>query len=147
MKLLKIYSWIAGSKSDFIKSFRDNEALYQQAKNFWTNLDKSSLLLIAIFIVLGIFCAFYYYKPYNNKPGRHYTIRHWVGFLILTFVVTFLVTFGSEYLIAEPKLKGAVGLEIKIAIGNAIYASAIYFITSLVWCNIGTTNAYRFLKF
>ena len=147
MKLLKIYSWIAGSKSDFIKSFRDNEALYQQAKNFWTNLDKSSLLLIAIFIVLGIFCAFYYYKPYNNKPGRHYTIQHWVGFLILTFIVTLLVTFGSEYLIAEPNLKGAVGLEIKIAIGNAIYASAIYFITSLVWCNIGTTNAYRFLKF
>ena len=61
-------------------------------------------------------------------------------------VSTLLLTFGFEYFAAHPSLNGAVLLELKIAIGNALYASLLYFVTSFVWCNWFPTNAYRWFK-
>lgn len=147
MKLLKLYSWIAGTLSDFTKPFQENEALYKQARAFWGKLENNSMLIFLICIVLGISFAAYYYRPYNNKPGRHYTLGHWAVFLFVTFLFTFLVTLGAEYLMVEPKIQGALTLEAKIALGNAIYASFLYFITSVVWCNAFPTNACRIFKF
>lgn len=147
MKLLKIYKWIAGGMPDFTRQFQENEQLYKQAQAFWNKLENSSLLIVLIFLVLGIALAAWYYKPYNNKPGRHYTPKHWAIFLIVTFVVTFLVTLGFEYFAVHSKLQGAFMLEAKIALGNAIYAMGMYLITSLVWCNWLPTNAYRMFKF
>lgn len=147
MKLLKLYSWFAGSLSDFSNSFKDNEALYKQALAFWGNLENVSILIFIIFIVLGIALAAYYYKPYNDRPGRHYKLSHWAVFLIVTLFLTFAVTFGFEYLSVEPKLKGAAWLEAKIAICNAIYAAGLYVVTSFVWCNSKLpTNACRIFK-
>lgn len=149
MKLLKIYSWIAGSMNDFARPFtqRDNEELYKQAKEFWTQLDNLSIVIVLIFVILGTALAAYYYKPYNDKPGRHYTLKYWIFFFFVTFILTFSLTFGFEYFAVPPKLDGATLLEIKIAIGNAIYASLVYIVTSIVWCNVGRTNACRIFKF
>lgn len=147
MKLLKLYSWIAGSLSDFTKPFQENEALYKQARAFWMRLENNLIIIFLICIVLGISFAAYYYTSYNNQPGRHYTLWHWVGFFFVTFVVTLLVTLGVEYLLVEPKISGAWGLETKIALCNAIYASVLYFLTSVFWCNIAPTNACRIFKF
>lgn len=146
MKLLDLYKWIAGSMSSFTKPFQENEALFNQAKSFWRHLDGSMMVVIAIFIVLGIALAITYYKPYNDKPGRHYRPTHWLIFLAITFVLTFAVTWGFEYIAVKPVLKGAAMLEMKIAMGNAIYASVLYFVTSIVWCNALPTNAYRLFK-
>ena len=147
MKLLKLYSWIAGSLSDFTKPFQENEALYKQARAFWGKLENNSMIIFLICLVLGISIAIFYYKPYNEKPGRHYTLGHWLWFLLSAFIVTFLVTFGFEYFAVPPKINGAAALEAKIALGNAIYAVIAYFITSVIWCNIGPTNACRIFKF
>lgn len=147
MKPLDLYEWIAGSMSNFTKPFQENEALFNQAKSFWRHLDGSMMVVIAIFIVLGIALAITYYKPYNDKPGRHYRPTHWLIFLAITFVLTFSVTWGFEYIAVKPVLKGAAMLEMKIALGNAIYASVLYFVTSVVWCNALPTNAYRLFKF
>ena len=147
MKLLKLYSWIAGSLADFTKPFKENEALYKQAKAFWDKLENSSLVIVLIFLVLGIAWAAYYYTSYNNNPGRHYTPKHWILMLLFTAVVTFLVTLGFEYLAVEPKINGAFLLEVKIAIGNALYAAFAYLLTSIVWCNTLPTNAYKMFKF
>lgn len=147
MKPLDLYEWIAGSMSHFTKPFQNNEALYDQAKTFWRTLDSSMMFGIAAFVVFGIALAYIYYKPYNNKPGRRYRRTHWLGFLALTFVATFVVTWGFECLAAKPILKGAVILEMKVALANALYAAIIYFVTSWVWCNFFPTNAYRLLKF
>jgi len=147
MKLLKLYSWIAGSLADFTKPFRENEALYKQARAFWAKLENYSIVIFLICLVLGIALACIYYKPYNNSPGRHYKLNHWVVFLLITFVLTFLVTLGFEYFTVPPKIADSFGLEAKIALGNAIYASFVYFIISVAWCNIGSTNACRIFKF
>lgn len=146
MKLLKLYDWIAGSMTDFTSQFKNNEVLYNQARAFWNKLEGSSSIIVLIFVILGIALAAFYYKPYNNMPGRHYTPKHWLLFLAITFGVTFLLTFGFEYIAVAPRLSGAMLLEIKVALGNAIYASILYFVVSIVWCNAFTTNAYRWFK-
>ena len=105
------------------------------------------MITIAIFVVLGVALAAIYYKPYNDKPGRHYRPTHWLLFMVVAFVLTLLVTWGFEYIAVKPVLKGALMLEFKVALGNAIYATGLYFLTSLVWCNALPTNAYRLFKF
>lgn len=148
MKGLEIYKWIAGSKNDFTKPFKnpDNYALYDQAKTFWEQLNQWSVIIIAIFIIVGIALAWGYYKPYNEYPRRHYLPSHWLVFCVATIILSFVITLGFECLIATPKLKGAFILELRIALGNAIYAFVVYFITSIVWCNWLSTNAYPIFK-
>jgi membrane-associated HD superfamily phosphohydrolase len=147
MKILSFYKWIAGSMTDFINQFRNNEVLYNQARAYWNKLESSSSIILLIFIVIGIAMAFCYYQPYNNRPGRHYTPKHWLIFLAITFVLTFFVTWGFEYFAAKPVLDTTTMLQLKIALGNAIYASLLYFVVSVVWCFAFPTNAYRLFKF
>ena len=147
MKLLKLYSLIAGTKPDFAGQFRNNESLYKQAIAFWNKMEGFSIFIVLLFVIFGILLSYIYYSPYNKQPGRHYTPSHWLGFLAITFVLTFMVTLGFEYFAATPRLNGALFLQIKIALGNALYASIVYFVCSIVWCNWLPTNAYRLLKF
>lgn len=148
MKLLKLYSWIAGNMADFTKPYTGNKALYAQARAFWNKLENSSTLIVLIFLVLGIAMTAYYYTSYNNRPGRHYTPKHWLIMLVATIVLTFLVTFGFESLTLKTSIIEATMLELKIAIGNAIYSGIIYLLTSIVWCNSPLpTNAYKIFKF
>lgn len=147
MKLLKLYELFTGKMTDFLSQFQNNDSLYQQARVLWNKLEGISTILLIIFLVVGIALAFFYYKPYNNRPGRHYTPKHWVIFLIVTFAVAFILTLGFEYISVAPHLKGALLLETKIALGNGIYASALYILVSVLWCNALPTNAYRLFKF
>ena len=146
MKILSFYKWIAGSMTDFINQFRNNEALYNQARAFWNKMESSAPIILIIFLVLGISLAVFYYQPYHNRPGRHYTPKHWLIFLAVTFVLTFFVTWGFEYIAVKPVLDTTTMLQVKIALGNAIYASLLYLVVSFVWCQILPTNAYRLLK-
>ena len=147
MKIQTLYKWIADSKSDFTNHFKNNDTLFKQAEDYWEKLDGLSNIILIIMIVLGIVMAYSYYKPYNNKPGRHYHPKHWVYFLMGTFILSLLFTFVFEYISAPPKLDGTKFLLLKIALGNAIYASGLYVFVSVLWCNCFPTNAYRLFKF
>ena len=147
MKILNLYKWIAGSMADFTNQFKNNESLYNQAKAYWDKLDSLSAIIFIILVVLGIAMAYIYYQPYNNKPGRHYHPRHWFYFLLATIILTFLVTWGFEYLAIPPKIKGSGGILLRIAFCNAIYSLIPYIIISIIWCYIFPTNAYRLFKF
>ena len=147
MKNLDFYKWIAGSANDFAKQFYKNDTLNDKAKEFWQQLEGSGFIILAIFVVLGILLAWCYYGPYNEKPGRHYKPHNWLIFMLITFVTSFATTLVFEYIVATPKLDGAFMLEVKIALGNAVYATLVYLLTSVVWCNWLPTNAYRLLKF
>ena len=146
MKLLQLYKWIAGGMTDFTRQFQDNENLFKQAQSFWNKLESVSIWILLIFIVLSILLVVIYYQPYNNTAGRHYKPTHWAVFLLLTFIGTFGVTWLFEYIAVAPKLPGALLLEMKIALCNAIYASVLYFVLSLLWCLFLQTNAYRLIK-
>ena len=135
MKLLKLYQWIAGKMTDFISQFQNNDSLYQQARTFWGKLEGISTILLIIALMIGILFAVIYYKPYNNKPGRHYTPKHWIIFLVITFVMAFLLTLGFEYFAVAPHLKGKKELKIviiKIENGNQLLMiKSIYINTKL----------------
>lgn len=146
MKLLPIYKLFAGGLPEFTRPFQDNEALFKQAQAFWNKLESVSPFILLIFVVMGIGLAIYYYQPYNNKPGRRYHPRHWLYFLLYTFFLTLIITLSFEYIAVAPKINGSFILELKIALGNAVYATLLYFITSVVWCNTAPTNAYRIFK-
>lgn len=148
MKLLKLYEWIIGTMSDFARQFQDNKTLYNQARKFWSNLEASSIIIVGIFIVLGIIMAYTYYKPFNDKPGRHYKPKYWWIFLGITFILSFLITLGAAYFMVPPKIEGSFVLELKIALANAIYSIIVYVLISWIWCQFNLpTNAYRYLKF
>lgn len=146
MKWMDAYLMV-GSMSDFTKPFQENEALFNQAKAFWRNLEGwvPGLLLIGFFF--GVLLAWFYYGPYNNRPHRHYTPWQWGLFAVITFLGCLLATFVVECSLAKPVLDGAGLLESKIAFCNALYAAIIYWIASVVCCNWCPTNAYRWFKF
>ncbi len=147
MGLFKIYQWASGTKAEFAQTFGDNEYLRKPADNFWRSLENSALWLILIFLILGIFCSVSYYTWYNNLPGRHYKPLHWVGWLIVCCISAFLISIGVEFLLLKTNLDNAGIVISKVSLCNALYASGVYFLISLVWCNCFTTNACKFLKF
>lgn len=146
MKLLTLYRWFIGTMHQFISQYQNNETFYNQARTFWNNLESKSLFVIIIFIIAGIAFAAYYYTGFNNMPGRHYKPKYWWIFMAVTFVIALLFTFLFLYFAVPPSLNNSGWLEFKLSLGNALYATVIYAITSLVWCNAFPTNAYRYLK-
>lgn len=147
MKLLKIYSWLVGTKNDFINSFRNDEILYNQATAFWNKLNNGSIGFVIVMLFIGIVLAYYYYGPFNNQPGRKYTPKWWGIMCGVTACITFLVTLVLEYSTAKPTMQGAWSVELKIALCNAIYASVVYFLASIIVCQSNIkTNAYKLFK-
>lgn len=139
---LKLYEWFIGKQSAFVNSFVDNEQLKAQAKAFWKQLESGTWFYIIAFIVIAAFFAYLYYKPYNNRPGRHFRPSHWAIFGVISIVVTFLATLLIAVLMAYPKLDGSFVIEFKIALANILYAAVIYILCSLGFCLSGKTNAY-----
>lgn len=149
MGLLSImYNWVLPSKSAFLSHFKDNDFLYNSAVSLWASLDSSSIyfMFILLFVSFGFVCSYYY--VYNKKPGRRYTIKRWTKWLGATAIVTFVATFILGYLlVSSPLVVERNMLLIGISIVNVVYAIIIYFVASLIICNIPVpTNAYRFLK-
>ena len=147
MKMLSFYKWIAGSMVDFTSQFKNNETLFNQARAYWSKLEASSVIILIIFFVLGIAMAISYYQPYNNRPGRHYKPTHWLYFLGGTFVLTFVLTWCYLHFAVPSSLSGVTMLHLKLALGNALYASGLYFDCSWIWCQFNLpTNACRIFK-
>jgi len=147
MKLLKIYSWFAGTMNDFTAPFREDETLYNQATAFWRKLDNGSISFVIAMLAIGIILTYCYYGPFNNLPGRRYTPKWWGIMCGVTVVVTFFVTLILEYIAAKPTMQGAWSVEIKVALCNAIYAGVIYFFSSVIVCQSSIkTNAYKLFK-
>lgn len=146
MNCLPLYSWILGSKNSFLKVLQKNDAWYDAGKKFWTQLEANSFLYVVMFITVAALLVYWYYKPFNEMPGRHYKIKYWAYFGIAALVLSFVLTFGYVYVaIPTSSIEGALLLELKLAFANALYSAFIYFIFSCVWCKIFPTNAYRFI--
>ena len=143
---MDIHTFWVGSLSKFAQPFKDNEALYNQARAFWRNLEGCSPFLTIAFVVISLALAWYYYFPFNNQPGRHYRVRYWLGFGFVAAIVTLIASMVIEYAMATPKLDGALAIEVIIAIFNALYSFFAYIVVSLVFCKCFTTNAYPFYK-
>lgn len=135
------------SKGKFLQNFVYNEQLKAQADLVWRQLDGYSLILLIITAVIGIGSASYYYTGYNELPGRHYKVIHWVLWALIAFILSFVSTLVIEYFFIKTNIRtGLTSLYILCALNNAIYCIVLYLFTSFVWCNCWQTNAYKFLK-
>lgn len=149
MNLLTFYKIFTGSQSNFLKQYGSDESLRAQAQTYWSQLNGIMLFVFIIMLVIGIAGAYVYYKPFNNRPGRHYKPLYWGLGLVITFFVSGVLTLCLEYFLCAPTIKGSGTLVGMISLGNAIYSGVLYFITSVLWCNLWPiyTNAYPYLKF
>lgn len=147
MSIIKIFLLLP-SKGEFLQNFANNEQLKAQAQQVWRQLDELSPWLLLLTAVLGIGLAIYYYSGYNEMPGRHYKIKHWVIWGVTAFLLSLVVTAIIEYVGIKTNIKtGLTSLYWLFALNNALYCVALYFLTSIAWCNLWRTNAYKFLKF
>lgn len=143
--LAKLYGWLYPvSHAKFINGLPEESQARGAA--FWNSLSPCESGLFITFILLGIAAAIIYFKPFNNKPGRHYRGRWWWFFAAIAFFGTLLVS----YILCGIILKDARNLGQSLSFqhflswGNAFYAFVLYFIISFIWWNWGKTNAYRF---
>lgn len=140
----KVFFILVQSKAKFLNQFT-NDNLKSQADAVWRQLEGVTHWLVILMVVLGIGLAAYYYKPYNEQPGRHYRVSHWFGFGLIAIALTFAGTLCMEYLLIKTNLRDNISsLYMMVALNNAIYCAIVYGITSVVWCNFFPTNAYRF---
>lgn len=134
-------------KSTFLKQFAQNDQLKSQANVLYNKLDDLSMWIVVGAVVVGIALACIYYKPFNETHGRHYKMKYWCFFLIGSIASVFLLTLGAEWAFIDTKIKkGIWELYFCGAVSAAIYSALSYFLTSVVWCNLFPTNAYKLFK-
>lgn len=148
MKIVDIYGWGLPKQADFLSHFKGNDTLYNQARALWSKLDACTIWFIVAFVVLALVFAFIYYGPYNNKPHRHYKVKHWLIWLLITAAASFVVTSVMGLIMVQSPLAARTGLILRISGVNVVYSVGLYFIVALLICNLPfiKTNAYRFLK-
>lgn len=147
MGIIKIF-FLLPSRGMFLQGFAGNDQLKAQAEQVWRDLDGLSPILLILTAALGIGLAIYYYTGYNEKPGRHYKIKHWGIWTAIAFILSLVGTAVIEYVGIKTNIRtGLTSLYWLCALNNALYCLILYFLTSLVWCNVCRTNAYKFLKF
>lgn len=149
MKIVDLYGWGLPKPADFLEPFKNNDAMYNQARLLWSKLDQTTIWFLIVFIVLAFIFSFVYYGPYNNKPHRHYKVRYWVMWMVIAFASSLIVSLVVGLITIQSPLDAKVGLFCRIGLVNAIYSTVLYFVISVLVCNLPfvKTNAYRFLKF
>lgn len=143
MKLIGLYTWLIGTKAEYLKQFSNVESLYQRSMAFWNNIEGSTSLLFIAMLIISILFAILYYTWWNNKPGRHYTLGSWVWFAIWACLATFIFSFGIEFFETSPDSEKEWILIVKLSACNILYSIVFYFLISVIWCNFLPTNACR----
>ncbi len=148
MKIVDLYGWGLPKQADFLNHFKNNDAMYNQARSLWSKFDQTTVWFLVAFVVVAFVFAFVYYGPYNNKPHRHYKVKHWLIWLLITAVATFVVSLIIGMVMVQSPLAARIGLILRVSGVNALYSVGLYFVIALLVCNMPflKTNAYRFLK-
>ena len=142
--LIKMYKFIVGTESKFTDAL---DASTQEAgEEYWHTLDKACLVLFLAMLIITIGLCVLYFTYYNNRPGRHYRVSHWVRFYVGAITASFVSTWLLSYILATPTVKGAEWLVFDIAIGNLEYSIILFLFMSIIWWRYLPTNAYRVIK-
>ena len=135
------------SKVKFIEQFATNDETRNQAMQFWKHLDSACPILLTVALIIGCVGAWYYYKPFNNQPGRHYKLCYWFYFLIGACVVSLMASYGLELLLAPTRLRGVTQTYLTMALAYAVVTFMAFLIVSVCFCKIPSlkTNAYKLI--
>lgn len=148
MKITDLYGWGLPNRNAWAESYGN---LRDQADALWNSFDGFAVWFLIIFLALALtFCTIYYW-PYNKRPGRHYKIKHWAIWLGLAALSSAALSFVIGALAVSPSMGTSfdrLAFLFKISLMNALYAAGVYFLSSLIVCNVRPikTNAYKFLQ-
>ena len=144
MRYIEAYRPFTGSEAKFLD--RVPEGSQEIAENYWLSLDSKCLSFLIILIAITIIGCVSYFTVYNEQPGRHYRITHWLCFYIGTIIIVLLGTAGLGYWFCPPTINGSGELIWDIAIGNLVYSTIIFGLLSIFWWLFLPTNAYRIIN-
>ena len=149
MKIVDLYGWGLPHQAEFLSHFKGNDAQLRLAQQLWAELDSCTVWFMITFIVVAIVSAVIYYGPYNNRPERHYMVKHWLLWMAIAGGVAFVISFLIGAIgVNSPMTSFKYPLVLYISSMNILYSIGVYFVMSLYFCNVNfpKTNAYRFLK-
>lgn len=128
MNLSLFYDWFVqiGLKWNlFINDQPEN--LQQAAQKFKTDfISQGYGLSVFVLIVCTLLVAFYYYGPYNNKPGFRYRRSHWLIFMGINALLVFIVTSIFVSTVVSSSFIYKTMYLAKLSFINAVYSSALY---------------------
>ncbi len=142
-----LYNWFIPSRADWINAHQDKDILRDMAIQFYDKLDSLPMLLLIIAAGIGILGAILYYYVINNLPGRMYKISKWVIALLITVLISWGIALAAGFNFASSDLDDTDSIIFQFTIPQIFWTLLVYFLTSVVCCNVGKTNAYRFLAF
>ena len=145
--MFDFFSWFIPSKLEIINTYQENDKLKNLAESFVSDLDSLSLLLFIIALFIGEIGALFYYYILNKYAGRMYKISKWAMAMIATLLIAWGVAIIASFGIASSELEISTSIILRFTIPVLIWTFFFFFSTSIVCCNFGKTNAYRFLAF
>ena len=148
--LTVLVNWFS-SKKEYVKkaveSISDPDEIEKKrrlASKFWTALDSNDIWMVLIMLAITAIICWFYYIPFNKRPGRHYHPGYCALFGLVSVLLSGLATYIFCLLIV--KVSYDPSLVIKMCFMNAIYSLIWFFVCSFFFCNKSSTNAYRWLK-
>lgn len=143
MNLLKpITSFI--DKKDYLAPYVEDESAKKAATKLWSTIVSGDLVLWGLMFLITVSVCYYYFFPFNEKPGRHYHPKWWGLFYIVVLLLVFLSTFIGCWCIAKnPGFD--IGLLLKVSAINMFYAAILYFVISIGFIKTGKSNAYPWI--
>ena len=140
INILTVLTWFT-SKKAYLANYADNESAKRAAMRLWNSIDSIVWIPFVLMIVLTVLHCWGYFFPYNNKPGRHYHPKYWVGFGLCNLILVFLMTFIVCYVFV-PNPGFDIWLLVKVAFANMLIALILYYIISTIINRNGKSNAY-----
>lgn len=143
MNMLTVLTWFT-SKKDYLKPFADSESAKKAATKLWADIDKGDLLLLILMAIITISLCYYYYFPFNEKPGRHYHPKWCAMYCLVAVILVFLLSFaGCCFIAKNPGFD--YGFLAKVSALNMVYSLLLYFILSIFMIKSGKSNAYPWI--
>ena len=141
VNILTILTWT--TKKGYLADYTD-ESAKKAATKLWNAIAGGEIALVVLMAILtGIIC-WYYFFPFNEKPGRHYHPKWWWVFGGISLVVTFLASLLACYVIAKnPNFN--MGFLLRVSIINTFYAVILFVVMSYVFIKTGKSNAYPWI--
>lgn len=143
MNILTALTWLVPRKT-YLEPYNENESQKKAAKILWNAIDKLDFSLVLFMAIITVALCYYYYFPFNEKPGRHYHPK-WCGlFCLITAIFVSLFSFAVCWFVA-PNPGFDIGFLMKVSAVNMVYAVFLYLIVSIIILKSGKSNAYPWI--
>lgn len=141
--LLTAITW-ALPKKGYLANYASDDSAKKAAAKLWSSIDQCDVYLVAEMVVITLLVCWFYFFPYNQKPGRHYKPKYWRIFGLVSVVLAFMISYFTSYAMSKnPGFDHA--FLVKVSGINSLYSVALYWCASWCFNASGKSNAYKTL--